>query len=540
MARVEDARIAAVTAALPPDAPDPEEFRYETEYEALDGELRKLERLGPAEVRWPEVLRQAQAILTTRSKDLAVLAWFVVALQHTEGLKGLAIGLAALRDTVERFWDSLFPVRPRGRIGALEWLAGRAAGAMPAELPPDQGELVVAAFEEVDALDRFLGEHLPDAGAALLELLRPLRSLAAEHRRLEEEKQRQAEPAATAAAAPPAAAAPAAAAPAATAAATRAPAVAVPDLATAGGDPERVLSALHDGIRTTALQLLEANAAEPRAYRLLRAATWLAVTELPPARDGRTELLPPPDTRRSEFNALAGAGNRQELVLALERFCSGSGLFWLDGQRLSAIALAAMGPAFAACAREVARGVVDLLDRLPGLADLSFADGSPFADATTRGWLETIRPGPVGADAGPAEAAPWAAAFVEARDKVLAGQADEALACLAGGGAAAPDGRARFFWRLGLARLCLETGAAPVALPILRHLDDLVERQGLEAWEPAAASEVAAALIRCAAAPEIATTLAEGERFDILRAAFARLARADPLAAQRAAKSLRN
>lgn len=535
MARLEDARIAAVTAALPPGAPDPEEFRYEAEYEALDGELRKLERLGPAEVQWPEVLRQAEAILTTRSKDLSVLAWYAFALQHTEGLRGLAVGLAVLRETVERFWGGLFPVRPRGRIGALEWLAGRAASAMPAELPPDQGEAVIAAFEEVDALDRFLGEHLPDAGAALLELLRPLRNLAAEQRRLAEEKRRQGEQSA----APPAAA-PTAAAPAATSSAAPAPAVALPDLATAGGDPERVLSALHDGIRTTALQLLEANAAEPRAYRLLRAATWLAVTELPPARDGRTELLPPPDTRRSEFDALAGAGNRQELVLALERFCSGSGLFWLDGQRLSAMALAAMGAGFADCAREVARGVVDLLDRLPGLADLSFADGSPFADATTLGWIETIRPGPAGAASGPAEAAPWATAFIEARDKVLAGQGDEALAGLAGGGAAAPDGRARFFWRLGLARLCLETGAAPVALPILRHLDDLVERQGLEAWEPAAASEVAAALIRCAAAPEVATTLAEGERTDIVRAAFARLARADPLAAQRAAKSLRN
>ncbi|MGO1077491.1 type VI secretion system protein TssA [Inquilinus sp. CA228] len=529
MARLEDARIAAMTAALPPDAPNPEAFRYEAEYEALDAEIRKLERLGPAEVQWPEVLRQAQAILTTRSKDLGVLTWFVFALQETEGLKGLAVGLAVLRDTVEQFWDGLFPARPRARIGALEWLAGRAAGAMPAEVSADQGDAVIAAFEELDALDRFLGEHLPDAGAALLDLLRPLRSLAADQRRLAEERQRRAEQAATA--------------PAATAAAPAPGPVSgpvLPDLAAAGGDPEGVLSALRDGIRTTALQLLEAHPAEPRAYQLLRAVTWLAVTELPPARDGRTELLAPPDMRRSEFDALAGAGNRPELVLALEKFCSGSGLFWLDGQRLSATALAEMGPAHAGCARAVARGVIDLLDRLPGLADLSFSDGTPFADAATRGWLETIRPAAAGADGGGAEAAPWTAAFVEARGKALAGQGEEALAGLADAGSAAPDGRARFFWRLGLARLCLETGAAPVALPILRQLDDLVERQGLEAWEPAAAAEVATSLIRCVAAPELSKTLAEAERSGIAQAAFARLARADPMAAQRTAKRQRN
>lgn len=530
MARLEDARIAATTAALPPDAPDPEAFRYEAEYEALDSEIRKLERLGPAEVQWPEVLRQAQAILTTRSKDLGVLTWFVFALQETEGLKGLAVGLAVLRDTVEQFWDSLFPARPRARVGALEWLAGRAAAAIPAEVPAGQGDTVIAAFEELDALDRFLGEHLPDAGAALLDLLRPLRSLAADQRRLAEERQRQAEQ-------PAAPTAPVAVA---TAAPAPASGPALPDLAAAGGDPERVLSALRDGIRTTALQLLEAHPTEPRAYQLLRAVTWLAVTELPPARDGRTELLPPPDTRRGEFDALAGAGNRPELVLALERFCSGSGLFWLDGQRLSATALAELGPAHAACARAVARGVIDLLDRLPGLADLAFSDGTPFVDAATRGWLETIRPAPAGADGGGGEAAPWAAAFIAARGKALAGQGEEALAGLADAGAAAPDGRARFFWRLGLARLCLETGAAPVALPILRQLDDLVERQGLEAWEPAAAAEVATSLIRCVAAPELSKTLAEAERSGIAQAAFARLARADPMAAQRTAKRQRN
>lgn len=529
MARLDDPRIAALAVALPADAPDPEEFRYEAEYEALDGEIRKLERLGPAEVHWPDVLRQAGAILTDRSKDLSVLAWLVVALQQTEGLKGLAVGLAVLRDTVDRHWDRLFPVRPRARIGALEWLAGRTGATLPAETPPGQGALVVAAFEELDALDRLLADRLPEAGAALLDLLRPLRSLAAEQRRLAEDLERREQAAQAAAASPPPTPIPAA---------SPIAVPAVPEIA-AGGDPDRVLSALREAVRTTALQLLAANPAEPRAYQLLRAITWLVLTELPPARNGRTELLPPPETRRNEFDALAAAGNAQELVQALESFCSGSGLFWLDGQRLSAVALASLGPAYAACGQAVAQGVADLLDRWPGLADLAFADGAPFADAATRGWIETLRPAPAGSGGGSA-AAPWVEGFAEARSAALAGQGDDALAALAAAGAAAPDGRSRFFWRLGLARFCLETGAAHLALPMLRHLDDLVDRQGLETWEPAAAAEVAAGLMRCADAPEVAPTLTEADRSAITQAAFARLARTDPPAARRLAKQQRN
>jgi len=131
---------------------------------------------------------------------------------------------------------------------------------------------------------------------------------------------------------------------------------------------------------------------------------------------------------------------------------------------------------------------------------------------------------------------PWEAALAAARSMALAGQGEQALASLADGGAAAPDGRARFFWRLGLAQLCLETGAASVALPILRHLDELVERQGLEAWEPAATAEVASALIRCLTVPEMSKSLTEPERSGVAQAAFARLARADPVAAQRMAR----
>jgi type VI secretion system protein VasJ len=522
MPGLDDQRIGRTTAPLPADARDPAALRYEPEYEALEAEMGKLERSGPATVDWQEIARSSQEILATRSKDLSVATWLALALAHIEGQVGLAVGLAIVRSLVENFWDALFPKRPRARAGALEWLITRLAREVPAEPPPGSGPASLAALEELEALEKLLSEKLPDPSVSFGELLRPLQKLAEAERRAEAEAEQRKTPSAAPAAA-----------------GTSAPPPAI-ELAAAGEDPERVFSVLREAVRTQALQLMEANLLESRAFRLLRAVTWIGVTSLPPAQNGRTALMAPPDTRVTEFEAMRGAGNQKDLVLALERFCSGSGLFWLNGQRLAANALATLGPPAVECGRAVVAGTALLLERLPGLAELSFADGTPFADGATRAWIETsvlARSETRAQAAGTPADVPWQAALVAARRKMAEGEGKEALALLSEGASAAPSGRARFHWRLGTARLCLENGTAIVALPLLQHLARLIDAHGLDEWEPQLAAEAASLLHRCAAMPEIAKTIPDAEREEIVRGAFARIARTDPLLAAEAAKT---
>lgn len=538
MPRLDDPRIAAALAPLPADAPDAAAFRYDPQFEALESEIGKLERLGPAEVHWPDIVREAQAVLATRSKDLAVAAWLTVALGQTEGLAGLTTGLAIVRDLVDGQWERVFPQRPRARAGVFQWLTARAARLVPAETSGDSAAAVaLAAFEEIDALDRLLAEKLPDPGVALGELLRPLRTLAQTARRAAAERAAQAEAAQKAAAAPPAPApAPAAASPA-RAAVPAALTVSVPQFS--DGNTEKLFAALREAVRTAALQVLEADPGEVRAYQLLRAVTWLPLTELPPARGGRTELMPPPETRRTEFEALAKAGNARDLVLAIESFCSGSGFFWLDGQRLSATTLAGMGPRFAACSQAVVQGVQALLRRLPGLQELAFSDGTPFADAPTRAWIDNIVMATTTEKGSAGGAAPWETGLAAARQKAGDGEAEAALAMLADGVAGAPGGRARFLWQLAAATFCLESGAAAVAVPVLQHLDRQIDRHGLEEWEPEVAAQAALMLHRSLQAPNGAVLLVDGERSALADAAFARLARVDPVTAARVAGTRR-
>lgn len=538
MPGLDDPRIDRATAPLPADAPDPAAFPYEPDYDALAAEIGKLERSGPASVEWRTVVASAQDILANRSKNLSVATWLALALAHTEALDGLAVGVAIVRRLVENSWDLLFPKRPRARAGAFEWMISRLAREVPAEPQPGTGPASLVALDEFAALEKLVSEKLPDPAVAFGEVLRPLQKLAeAERRAAAEAEQRKATPAAAPA---PGQSAPVPSGPAQSAAAASSPAPAMAFEA-AGGDPERVLSMLREMVRTQALQLMQANPFEPRAFRLLRAVTWLGITELPPVQNGRTALMPPPDTRLTEFEAMRRAGNQKDLVLALEHFCSGSGLFWLNGQRLAANALSTLGPAAMECAREVVAGVASLLERLPGLSELSFSDGTPFADGTTRAWIETsvlARP-ETRAQGATAPDMPWQVAFAAARQKLAEGQERDALALLTEGVSAAPSGRARFHWRLGAARLCLENGTAIVALPLLQHLARLIDAHGLDEWEPQLAAEAASLLHRCAAMPEIAKTIPDAEREDIIRAAFARIARADPLQAAEAAKAVR-
>lgn len=543
MARVDDPRIAAAAGALPPGAPDGGEFRYEVAFETLEAEVRRGDKEGPNAVNWPSVGRQAIAILEESSKDLMVAAWFAVAVARTEGLAGLAVGLAVVHDVAAGSWETMFPPknRERARVQAIEWLAIHAARTLPEVSPDDPGPAAASALADVGAIEDLFAAKLVKEQVSLGELTRGLRPMAEAARRAAAEREA-VEAAAVAAPVetmPPAptaggAAAAAAAGVGAAAAAPRASSVIAPVSLAVGADAgvDKALAAVRTAVRDVALSLLGAALGEARAYALLRAVTWIEITEAPPSSGGKTGLMPPPGTRLTEFAAMRAAGNGVELVPALEKFLSGSGQFWLDGQRMVHQALLAMGPGYAPAAREVARGVALAIERLPFLPDLVFQDGTPFADSATRAWIEREASLSSGAAAGPGEAAPWVEGAEAARGLVAEGKLEDALALLAGRGAAAGSGRARFRWRLALARLCLDQGHARVALPVLRQA--AVDAAAVEAWEPEAAAEGALLLHRCLTMPGGVPELDGAEQTRELAGALSILARIDPVNAIRA------
>jgi type VI secretion system protein VasJ len=139
------------------------------------------------------------------------------------------------------------------------------------------------------------------------------------------------------------------------------------------------------------------------------------------------------------------------------------------------------------------------LRRLPGLPELSFADGAPFADAETRAFLANeILPraaanGPASAGANRDEAN----ALAEARKLVAEGNMADALARLQARADTAATSAQAFRARLDLARLLLESEQPTLAKAIFSGLDEELRARGLEDWDPPLATECLEGYLRC-------------------------------------------
>ncbi len=466
--------------------PAGEDVRFEANYEALSDEIEKLSSpTASGAVDWPRVIELCETILSGQSKDLLVACYLCTALTRTQGWEGLETGVHVLRDLVETFWDTLYPVKKRvkGRINALAWweekTRAEVAGLPPGAWPKDRRDGLLG---DLDALDRFLGDNLD--GAPMLQRL-----MHAVDGALSEASEAQTpaeaappetpppEPAERKSTAPPPPPQP-----------SPQPAAASPN---AGDeDPETLLeSGL--GLVARASDLLAArDPMDPRVLRLNRIAAWMSVETLPPDDKGTTRLPPPDEQVASALERLHANGGWQDLLASAESHVP-QFLFWLDLSRYSAEALDHLQRPEAREAVEAETRLYAM--RLPGVERLRFTDGRPFADEETRDWLSSLKQGP-GADEAPAPAggsleAKVAEAVNRSRDLVKENKIGEALESLLEGRNTAGAARERFLWQLGLCRLLLQARQETLIGAHVKAALAALDEFKVEQWEPALAVE---------------------------------------------------
>ncbi len=116
-------------------SPSGEDLSFSTEFDVI-AELRRADdpTLDQGEwvtslkvANWPGVLVQCEQLLTARSKDLRVAAWWTDASARLRGYAGLADGLSLCSSLCQSFWADLHPQLDEGgdaeqRAGALRWL----------------------------------------------------------------------------------------------------------------------------------------------------------------------------------------------------------------------------------------------------------------------------------------------------------------------------------------------------------------------------------------------------------------------------------
>jgi type VI secretion system protein VasJ len=234
------------------------------------------------------------------------------------------------------------------------------------------------------------------------------------------------------------------------------------------------------------------DAATPLSYRYQRVGLWMALESLPSTEDGKTTLLGAPgEDVVNPLNQLLSAGNWLGLLNAAEDLTS-QYYFWLDPHRYAALALEKLGSNFITAREMLCKEVMSLLIKFPNLVELTFSDGTPFADAATKQWIDDEAKklgvggggGGAGAAAASAEDQELAARMEQARELVSTGKVPDGLALATALASRAADARMRFRGNLTVARMALDANKPDIARPMLESMLAQIDKHALEEWEP--------------------------------------------------------
>ncbi|MBU3825414.1 MAG: type VI secretion system protein TssA [Candidatus Oceanisphaera merdipullorum] len=484
-----------------------QDCRYEDEFDAIEQEIGKLNNIyHRAEPDWPLVAAQAQALLSSKTKDIRVAAWLMRAWLAVDGCAGLAQGCALLSELCSAFWSGIYPRKNRARIAVFQGLFGVLDTQLDDTFLERQS---VAELEQLSSalaqLEQTLSGLQAEASEGLSPLVRrcqqqvsrlaqraaPANPTADSAHALHSQPHSQ-QPSAGAHAQSPAAAA------------NQARPSSIEDMALSAvaneRDAAKLLRQLQDAARLLGSFWQRDNPADARRFRLPRVLTWAAINALPGANaQGQTQLKPVPLTKLHQYQDRLQQGDFAALLDELEISLT-KAPFWLDGHHMSWQCLT--GLQWQAAADEVAQQTRRFSGAFPSLLALSFDDGTPFASAATQDWLaaQAARQAATPATTAPVpldtvDASQWQVALDEAFEQLSRLGLSGALQPLQVGAQHAPSEREAVTWRLAMARLCLQDKNFAAASALLNPIFQQFEQQRLWQWDPQLGRELCRLLL---------------------------------------------
>ncbi len=505
----------ALAQPLSADAPSGTDISYEPEFDEVRGEIDKLTAMAGEAPNWALVVSAGEELLKEKTKDMRLVIWVAAARMKQGGWEGLAAGIAGVDAVCRAQWDTMFPplkrAKARGKLAG--WLGDMILAHYGDYVPSAQDK---AGIDVVEVMFTQLDELLTEKLDAKYEGMGPIRSLLRDKNRMLPATVAPAAVASPAAISPQpgtAAPAPAAALPVAVAApqpvvqaSPAAPAMAPPQAPTMSGaaDVLPALRSLGKGIVEAARHLRQADPSAAWAYRLARIGIWLAVKQTPPAEGGKTKIPAPQANDSSRLQSLFEGQQWGELLNHAEGL-TGRFLFWLDLHRFVAIALDRQGARYQEAKEAVIHEVLNFVRQHPQVLELSFNDGTHFANEATKTWLEEEQSqrAPSGANAGSGtsvqldeEEEELRARFQTARELALGGKVAEGLSLAIQLSRRSKDARSTFRAKLETAQLALKASKPELARPLLDGLVAEAETHGLEHWEPTLCAELYAALLK--------------------------------------------
>ncbi len=459
------------------DQPAGSDIRYDPSFEELQAEVGKLSSPSSAgSIDWGKIVKLSSEILAQKSKDLLAASYLAVALIYTQKMVGFDMGLKVYLDLLENFWENLYPAksRMRARGSAIEWWVEKTEAALaPFEGTSLSEDQLQSIKERLEKIETFIRENLeePPAFGPVWERLESFSPPPAP----EPEKPREPIPPTPVKETPPVSKPPE-----------------TPEVIASPQDAQRVLHQVLQKIRNVATFYWQENLSNPQAYRLNRISLWSTIETLPPSEDGKTKIPAPPDQIRNILNDLREKRDYENLLKSAESRLS-QFIFWIDLNHLVSEAFTSLGEKYHEAQEAVHQETAFLIQRLPGLENLSFSNGTPFADASTKQWLREIsfkasspilEPNPSVVVQKGGEEDPIEKEMEEAQNLIKKGRLIEAVDRIQQRLQNTKSQRERLLWRLALSQLLLNTKQAKLFLPYLEEILKAIDHYRLEEYDP--------------------------------------------------------
>ncbi len=219
-------------------------------------------------------------------------------------------------------------------------------------------------------------------------------------------------------------------------------------------------------------------------WHALYASLWSNIKSLPTVIEGTT-MLGAPDFMRVEAVQLLLAAGRYEQAAAAAAMLAPTAPCCLDLHEVMATSLAHLGEPFAGALAVLEQHVLAFITRFEGIESLLFADGTPFATATTLSWLESLRmaASAKGRGAGLDSGDSSIAVFVETASQLAAqNQLAKALSGLHEAHASVPPAD-RLRLQLAEIRLLLQYDRADVASLLAQNIVQILDTHNLYSWD---------------------------------------------------------
>ena len=446
--------------------------KYDDDYLAIEAEIDKSNSISEgAATDWNVVCSGCEALLSGRTRDIKLAAWWTYGRYKTQGLSSLLESLETLDALLQHFGKELFPRSGKAKFNALMWLEGVLNAALISErtiaIPAPQAEAYLTLFKN-------LQEHAVAAcevdGPLFKDACRMLDAIVTEENKRREESEK------------PKPSAP-----------SQPSGNALNEIGS-DADVAKVLNGLKKSTELLSSYWRGSRMDDLRALRLTRMICWLEIEGLPDAQNGKTALNPPSAERVELIDTLTQEGRYAEAFESIETMLLRAP-FWLEGHFRASKILEAAGNARAAS--EVKHMLAWFVKSNEGITELNFADGTPFAPLELKSWL---------ADAVAGNGIPMQAEEVENTDSFEAIEercyallkkknAKEAMQLLHKSHAGAGTKEDKFKWRLLHAEVAVEAGKPEMGLALIEELEKDVQRYRLEEWRPDLAAEVYALLL---------------------------------------------